>query len=151
VVKPSYNTQVRAIIVFGSFVGNTETLAGYVKRGLEQAGHSVVMKDVVYADVSELLDYELILLASPTYEPKMIQDDMIGFYEKLAELDLAGKQAAAFGPGDTAWPDFCEAVHYLDTRLRERGARIVSEPLLVDGVVEEHEKEAVEWGKQVAG
>jgi flavodoxin I len=140
---------VRTIIVFGSFVGNTETLAGYVKRGLEQAGHVVVMKDVVYADVNELLDYELILLASPTYEPKMIQDDMIGFYEKLSGLDLAGRKAAAFGPGDTAWPDFCEAVHYLDTRLRERGAEIVSEPLMVDGVVEEHEKEAVEWGKAV--
>jgi flavodoxin I len=141
----------RAIIVFGSFVGNTETLSGYVKRGLEQAGHVVVMKDVVYADAAELLDYELILLASPTYEPKMIQDDMIGFYEKLRELDLSGKLAAAFGPGDTAWPDFCEAVHYLDKRLREQGAQIVSEPLLIDGVVEEHEQTAVEWGKSVAG
>jgi flavodoxin I len=140
---------VRAIIVFGSFVGNTETLSGYVKRGLEQAGHTVVMKDVVYADVKELLDYELILLASPTYEPKMIQDDMINFYEKLAELDLSGKKAVAFGPGDTAWPDFCEAVHYLDKRLRECGAEIVSESLLIDGVVEEHEKQAVEWGKSI--
>jgi flavodoxin I len=140
----------RAIIVFGSFVGNTETLAGYVKRGLEQAGHTVVMKDVVYADASELLDYELILLASPTYEPKMIQDDMLGFYERLSELDLSGKKAAAFGPGDTAWPDFCEAVHYLDQRLRERGAEIVSAPLMVDGVVEEHEQAAVAWGAQVA-
>ncbi|MDQ3024576.1 MAG: flavodoxin domain-containing protein [bacterium] len=139
----------RAIIVFGSFVGNTETLSGYVKRGLESAGHTVVMKDVVYADVKELLDYELILLASPTYEPKMIQDDMIGFYEKLRELDLSGKKAAAFGPGDTAWPDFCEAVHYLEKRLRESGAEIVSEMLMVDGVVEEHEKTAVEWGKSV--
>jgi flavodoxin I len=140
---------VRAIIVFGSFVGNTETLSGYVKRGLEQAGHIVVMKDVVYADVNELLDYELILLASPTYEPKMIQDDMIGFYEKLSELDLNGRKAVAFGPGDTAWPDFCEAVHYLDKRLRECGAEIIAESLLVDGVVEEHEKEAVEWGKGI--
>jgi flavodoxin I len=140
---------VRAIIVFGSFVGNTETMSGYVKRGLEQAGHTVVMKDVVYADVNELLDYELVLLASPTYEPKMIQDDMIGFYEKLSDLDLSGKKAAAFGPGDTAWPDFCEAVHYLDKRLRERGAEMVSEPLMVDGVVEEHEKESVAWGAAI--
>src|SRR5688500_18738209 len=107
------------------------------------------MKDVVYADVAELLDYELILLASPTYEPKMIQDDMLGFYERLNELDLTGRKAAAFGPGDTAWPDFCEAVHYLDTRLRERGAEIVAEPLLIDGVVEEHEKEAIQWASSI--
>lgn len=139
----------RTIIVFGSFVGNTETLSSYVKRGLEQAGHTVVMKDVVYADVAELLDYELILLASPTYEPKMIQDDMIGFYEKLRELDLSGKLAAAFGPGDTAWPDFCEAVKYLDTRLREQGAQVIAEPLMIDGVVEEHEKEATQWARSI--
>ena len=145
----SQELDLRAIIVFGSFVGNTETLAGYVKHGLEQAGHSVVMKDVVYTDIRELLDYELILLASPTYEPKMVQDDMIDFYERLSELDLSGRKAAAFGPGDTAWPDFCEAVHYLDKRLRERGAEIVTDPLMIDGVVEEHEQEAVAWGRSI--
>jgi flavodoxin len=78
--------RVRAIIVFGSFVGNTETLAGYIKRGLEQAGHVVTSKDVVYASPEELLDYDLILLGSPTYEPKMIQDDMLGFFERLKSL-----------------------------------------------------------------
>lgn len=141
----------KTLIVFGSFVGNTETLAGYVKRGLEDAGHNVTMKDVVYADIDELQDYELIVLGSPTYEPKMVQDDMLPFYDKLASVDLQGKKAAAFGPGDTAWPDFCEAVHYIEKRLRECGAEIICESLMIDGVVEEHEARAVEWGKAVAG
>ncbi|MCC7479706.1 flavodoxin domain-containing protein [bacterium] len=139
----------KTIVVFGSFVGNTETLAGYVARGLELAGHAVTLKDVVYADIDELQDYELILLASPTYEPKMVQDDMLPFYEKLAGVRLDGKKAAAFGPGDTAWPDFCEAVHFLEKRLRDCGAEIIAEALMVDGVVEEHETRAVEWGRSI--
>jgi flavodoxin I len=139
-----------ALIVFGSFVGNTETLAGYVKRGLEKGGLHVVSKDVVYASIDELKDYDLIVLGSPTYEPKMIQDDMIPFYEQLEHMDLKSKKAAAFGPGDTAWPDFCEAVKYLEERLRHCGAEIVSESLMVDGVVEDHDERAIEWGRRVA-
>jgi len=139
----------RTIVVFGSFVGNTETLAGYVKRGLEAAGHTVVLKDVVYADPEELKDYDLIVLGSPTYEPKMIQDDMIPFYEKLKEVDLSGKKAAAFGPGDTAWPDFCEAVKYLEERLTHCGAQIVCESLMIDGVVEDQEDAAISWARQI--
>jgi flavodoxin I len=141
--------RVRAIIVFGSFVGNTETLAGYIKRGLEQAGHTVTCKDVVYASTEELLDYELILLGSPTYEPKMIQDDMLGFFERLKSMSLAGYKAAAFGPGDTAWPDFCEAVKMLDEQLRHCGAEIVADMYTVDGIVEEAEKEAIAWGSSI--
>jgi flavodoxin I len=140
----------RAIVVFGSFVGNTETLAGYVRRGLEASGHTVVLKDVVYADPKELLDYELIVLGSPTYEPKMVQDDMLPFYETLESLDLKGRKAAAFGPGDTAWPDFCEAVKYLIERLEHCGAEIVAPPLMIDGVVEDHEDEAIAWAKSIA-
>lgn len=139
----------RALVVFGSFVGNTETLAGYVKRGLEKAGAAVTTKDVVYASVEELADYDLIVLGSPTYEPKMIQDDMIPFYEQLESVDLGGKKAAAFGPGDTAWPDFCEAVNYLEERLKHCGAELVAGGLKIDGVVEDHEAETIEWGRAV--
>lgn len=140
----------KAIIVFGSFVGNTETLAGYVRRGLEKAGADVICKDVVYASVDELGGYDLIILGSPTYEPKMIQDDMIPFYEQLEALDLHGRKAAAFGPGDTAWPDFCEAVNYLEERLTHCGAELVTAGLKIDGVVEDHEAEAIEWGRAAA-
>jgi flavodoxin I len=87
----------KALIVFGSFVGNTETLAGFVRRGLEKGGAFVVSKDVVYANLNELTTRPD-SPGSPTYEPKMIQDDMIPFYEQLESLDLKGKKAATFTP-----------------------------------------------------
>ena len=139
----------RAIIVFGSFVGNTETMARYIARGLASAGVEAQVKDVINVYAHELLNYDLILLGSPTYEPKMIQDDMLPFHAQLSALDLSGKLAAAFGPGDSAWPDFCTAVEMLETRLVERGARIVSPLYTIDGNVEEREAEAVAWGELV--
>jgi flavodoxin I len=139
----------RAIVVYGSFVGNTETMASYVATGLRQAGHHVTVKDAVDAAIDELLDYELILLASPTYEPKMIQEDMISFYDQLNGISLSGRKAAAFGPGDSAWPDFCTAVEMLESRLRERGAEIVATSFTIDGIVEEYEDETIAWAKGI--
>ena len=139
----------RAIVVYGSFVGNTETMAGYIARGLRQAGIETITKDVINTALDELAQFELIVLGSPTYEPKMIQDDMLPFYDRLQSLDLAGKLGAVFGPGDSAWPDFCTAVEMLEARLIARGVRIVIPFYTIDGIVEEREAEAVAWGEQL--
>lgn len=136
----------RAIVVYGSFVGNTETMAGYIARGLRGAGIETVCKDVINTAAEELAGYDLLILGSPTYEPKMLQDDMLPFYDRLLTLDLSGKLAAAFGPGDSAWPDFCTAVEMLEARLIARGAQIVAKMYMIDGIVEEKEAEAVVWG-----
>jgi hypothetical protein len=42
-------------------------------------------------------------------------------------------------------------VHYIEKRLRECGAEIVSQSLMIDGVVEEHEEACVDWGKGITG
>jgi flavodoxin I len=139
----------RAIVVYGSFVGNTETMAGYIARGLKQAGVTALAKDVINTTLDELQQYDLLILGSPTYEPKMIQDDMLPFYDRLQTLDLTGKLAAAFGPGDSAWPDFCTAAEMLEARLAARGAVIVAPLYMIDGIVEEKESEAVAWGESV--
>jgi flavodoxin I len=139
----------RAIVVYGSFVGNTETMAKYIARGLGQAGLEAVTRDVINVAARELLDFDLLLLGSPTYEPKMIQDDMLPFYAQLTNYDLTGKLAAAFGPGDSAWPDFCTAVEMLEARLAASGATLVAPLYTIDGIVEEREAEAVAWGTMV--
>jgi len=140
----------KVIIVFASFVGNTETMAGYIRDTLLAAGHDVVCKDVIYAGLDEIHDYDVILLGSPTYEPKMVHDDMLEFYESLANLDLSGKKAAAFGPGDTAWPDFCTAVEMLEERLQKCGAEIIAAGHMVDGVVEDARDQTEGWARSLA-
>ena len=139
----------KTIIIFGSFVGNTETMAGYIREGLRQSGIDSDMKDVMDVNIRILHEYDVILLGSPTYEPKMIQEDMIPFYDQLAALQLNGKLGAAFGPGDTAWPDFCTAVEMIEERMRHCGIEIIGENLMVDGIVEEHEVATLEWSRRI--
>ena len=139
----------KVIIVFASFVGNTETMAEYISATLEGTGQKVELKDVVHAHAQEILDYELILLGSPTYEPRMIHDDMLTFYSDLAALDLSGKKAAVFGPGDTAWPDYCTAVEMLEERLKECQAELIAPGLMVDGVVEEAQASIESWASSL--
>ncbi|MCB1219759.1 MAG: flavodoxin domain-containing protein [Planctomycetales bacterium] len=140
----------KTIIVFGSFVGNTETMAGYIRDGLSQSGIEADMRDVMDVTAEILDEYDLLIIGSPTYEPKMIQEDMLPFYDQLESMKLSGKLAAAFGPGDSAWPDFCTAVEMLEERLRHCGAELVIENHMVDGIVEEHEDETLDWTKRLA-
>ncbi len=140
----------KTIIVFGSFVGNTETMAGYIQEGLRQAGISCDVRDVMDVSSEILLDYELLILGSPTYEPKMIQEDMLPFFDQMEKLKLDGKLGATFGPGDSAWPDFCTAVEMLEERMRNCGVRILCESLMVDGIVEEAESATLEWARELA-
>ncbi|MEZ5338172.1 MAG: flavodoxin domain-containing protein [bacterium] len=140
----------KTIIVFGSFVGNTETMAGYIREGLRQEGIECEMRDVMDVSAELLSDYELLILGSPTYEPKMIQEDMLPFYDQLAAMKLSGRRGAAFGPGDSAWPDFCTAVEMLEERMRECGIEMLIESHMVDGIVEEHEDETLDWARRLA-
>ena len=140
----------RAIIAYGSTTGNTELLAGYIAQGLHEMRVDVTVLSVAELDVEDLLDYDLIFLGSSTWGEGELQEDMIGFYEDMEGLLLQGKKAAAFGPGDSSYDMFCEAVNLLEDRLRQCGAKVISQPLKVDGDVIAAEEAAKEWGKQAA-
>lgn len=140
----------RAIIAYGSTTGNTELLAGYIAQGLREAKMDVTVLNVTEVDAGELLDYDFIFLGSSTWGEGDLQDDMIGFYDDLEGLSLREKKAAAFGPGDSSYDMFCEAVNLLEDRLRECGAKIISQPLKVDGDVAAAEDAARQWGRQAA-
>lgn len=140
----------KAIIVFGSTMGNTEQLADEAKQGLEQGGVEVVKKNVTDASVQELNDYDLILLGSSTWGDGELQDDFVDFYEKMKDINLEGKKAGAFGPGDSSYPQFCKAVDLLEEKLKECGAQIVSESFKVDGDVNSKSADAQDWAKNIA-
>lgn len=140
----------RAIIAYGSTTGNTELLAGYIAQGLHEAGVDVTVLSITEVDVEELLDYDLIFLGSSTWGEGELQEDMISFYDDMEGLSLRGKKAAAFGPGDSSYDMFCEAVNLLEDRLRLCGAKIISQPLKIDGDVIAAEDAAKAWGRQAA-
>ena len=143
---------VKAILIYGSTTGNTETLAESVVEGLKKGGADVALKNVTEADVSELTDYDLIVFGCSTWGEGELQDDFIEFYDKMEGISLTGKKSAVFGPGDNEmYPDsFCKAVDVLEEILAKCGAGIIVEGLKVDGDVESAMGDAQAWGLKIA-
>ena len=142
----------RVILIYGSTMGNTETLAESVVEGLKRGGADVALKNVTEADVDELTGYDLIVLGCSTWGEGELQDDFIEFYDKMEGLSLAGKKAAVFGPGDSEiYPDsFCKTIDILEEILAKCGAGIIVGSLKVDGEIEPAMGDAEAWGLKIA-
>lgn len=87
----------KVLVIYYSRSGNTAKMAGYVEQGVKKEGAEVVCKPVEKVQVKELLDYDGIIIGSPTYygsiswEIKKLLDESVEFHGKLA-----GKVGAAF-------------------------------------------------------
>ncbi len=145
-----------AIVVYASETGNTEYVAEGVVKGLKQGGLDVTLKNVGDSKPGELLEYDLVLLASSSWgeEEKELHESMEDYYDGLEGIDLSGKRAAAFGCGESEYEHFCGAVDLLEERLEERGAKLLhdlGDGFRVDGDPDQDILDsAKEWGKEMA-
>lgn len=87
----------KALVCYYSRTGNTEKMAEKIAEVLEKEGLKVSTKKVEDTDVEELLDYECLVLGSPTYYGSMawplkkLLDESVKFHRKLQ-----GKVGGAF-------------------------------------------------------
>ncbi|MEW6680644.1 MAG: flavodoxin [bacterium] len=141
----------KVILVYGSTTGNTETLAEQVEDGLKSCGLDVTCKNVTDSSSEELQGYDGIILGCSTWGDGELQDDFVEFEKGMAGLNLAGKRAAVFGPGDSTYDKFCNAVDILEQRLKSCGAEIVADSFKVDGEVEPELENIKNWAKELGG
>ncbi|GIN62443.1 flavodoxin [Robertmurraya siralis] len=120
------------IIIFSSMTGTTEQMAYALAEQLVKSGEQVVVKDAFDAFGEELPAYERILLGCPTWGDGDLSDEFIDFYEEMVQMNLTGKKAAAFGPGDSSYKHFARAVDILEDGLRACGCDIITNGLKVD-------------------
>lgn len=87
----------KILVIYYSQSGNTKKMAQAISEGIEKEGVEVVLKDVKDAQAYELLDYDGIIIGSPTYygtmaaEIKILLDESVNLHGKLE-----GKIGAAF-------------------------------------------------------
>ncbi|MCX7705364.1 MAG: flavodoxin domain-containing protein [bacterium] len=85
------------LVVYYSKTGNTEKMAQEIAKGVLSEEIEVQVKKVEQTDAKELLDYDGIIVGSPTYfgtpawEIKKLFDDSVRFYGKMI-----GKVGGAF-------------------------------------------------------
>lgn len=129
-----------AKIVYASMTGNTEEIADIVASKLEELGVEVQVHECTTIETEDILDADLIVVASYTYSyggDGELPDEIVDFYADLANLDLTGKVYGVCGSGDTFYDDFCSAVDDFDVMLGSRGATKGAENVKVDLAAED--------------
>ncbi|MDC0834787.1 flavodoxin FldA [Leptolyngbya valderiana BDU 20041] len=133
-------------LFYGSTTGNTETAAEAIQA--EFGGDDVVeLQNIADADLSELEEYDCLILGSPTWNIGELQSDWEGCFDELDDLDLSGKKVAYFGVGDQIGyaDNFQDAMGILEEKVSSLGGQTVGH-WPVDGY-DFSESKAVKNGK----
>lgn len=142
-----HHTGVKTLIVYGSRTGNTALLAQRIKEVLEEAGWPVTLKNVTEAQVSEMTQYQLVLLGSSTYGDGDLWKTFLPFEAAMGDVTLEGIQGAAFGCGSARYPAFCWAADILENGLKNCGCRIVQKALKMDTLTGFEVRQADVWAR----
>jgi len=140
---------VKAIVIYGSTTGTTEDIAQIVAQEMKSSGMDVAVKNVSSSDPEELADYDVILLGCSTWGNGELQDDYIDFEEKLRSVDLNGKKAAVFGPGESSYPLFCKAVDILEETLKKTGTELIISGLKIDVMEGDYSHKVKSWADEL--
>ena len=87
----------KVLITYYSESGNTQKMAELIAKGVEKGGVKVDLKPVVEVELDDLLEYDGILIGSPTYygqmawQVKQLLDESVKFHGRLD-----GKYGGAF-------------------------------------------------------
>jgi NAD(P)H dehydrogenase (quinone) len=108
----------KILITYYSKTGHTKTMADTIEEAIKQEGVEVVKKKIEDTAVDELLDYDGIIIGTPTYygtlawQIKKLIDDSVKFHGKLAgKVGAAFSSAANIGGGnETAILSILEAL-----------------------------------------
>jgi flavodoxin short chain len=143
----------KALIIFGTTTGNTESMCEIIEQVLVDAGCEAEVKNVVDAQVADLTaEHDVLLLGCAAYGEDTIelQDDFDEFYQQLDGTQLNGKKVAVFAPGDSSYEYFCGSVDMLEEKMEALGGELVAAGLKIDGDPDDSKDEIVAWAKSVA-
>ena len=94
----------KALIVYWSATGNTEKVAGAIRKALEGAGIEPVVKKVKDAGNEDFFDYDIVFIGSPSYAflpPEPVQkfmNEKMNIHRERGDVKLCSPRI----PGKTA-------------------------------------------------
>ena len=133
-----------AKIVFASMTGNTEEIADIVADKLRDLGLDVDVDECTTVDASDFLEADIAIVATYTYGDGELPDEMMDFYEDLADLNLNGKIYGVVGSGDTFYDYFCKSVDEFENQFTFTGATKGADSVKVDLSAEDEDIENLE-------
>ena len=140
----------KAIIIYGSSTGNTETAANMIKDNL--LNYDVTLMDARDTYAEAVSDNDLVIYGSSTWGYGELQDDFQEYYDNDMTPELIkGKNFAVFGCGDQeSYEDvFCNAVDTISEKLQHYGGNLVVEGLKIDGEPSDNEAEIIDFAHKL--
>ncbi|EPE61431.1 flavodoxin [Exiguobacterium sp. S17] len=122
----------KLLIGYVSMSGNTEDIAKLLKDTCEQMGHEVIIAELDGLSVTELRDYDGVLLGAYTWGDGDLPYEAEDFVDDLETTTLSGLPCAAFGSGDTDYPKYCAAVDTIEAALLASGGNIITPGLKIE-------------------
>lgn len=96
----------KALIVYWSGTGNTQSMAEIINNELTNAGFAITMKAVGETNADETTEFDLLILGCPSMGAEVLEEnEMAPFVEALSDK-VTNKKIALFGSydwGDGEW------------------------------------------------
>lgn len=131
-------------IVYASMTGNTEEIADIVGNKFEELGHTVDIDECTTVDAADFEDADVAIVATYSYGDGDLPDEIVDFYEDLADVDLEGKIFGVVGSGDTFYDYFCKSVDKFENQFALTGAIKGADSIKVDLAAEDEDIEKLE-------
>ena len=93
----------KILIVFSTVSGNTEMVVDAVSDLLPKNDFEITKKRPENMTVKDILNFDLTILASPTYNQGTLEDNFKPFIKEFLKNDFTNKNFAIIGLGDTKY------------------------------------------------
>jgi flavodoxin I len=122
-------------IVFSSVGGHTEMVVSKVQEILATNGHTVELSRVESIDPIQLYSFDLVILASPTYNQGTVEDKFVPFLNSFEKLDFESKKFAVIGLGSLKYYGeyLTESASILEEYINAAGGEIIINSLRING------------------
>jgi flavodoxin len=112
-------------ILYGTVMGNAESVAHQAAAVLRRAGLSVRVGDMAHCQASLLTRLSSVLIVTSTYGNGEPPDDIIPFWRAVVHgdvLDLRALKFSVLALGNTTYDHFCQCGREFDIALERHGA-----------------------------
>lgn len=145
------------LLIYASNSGGTFLSSGIIADVLKKHQHTITVQNVREADPSQIGNYDLIILGSPSwdYQGKEGQphQDYLPFFEKAQGKNFPEKPFAIYGLGDSSFAYFTGAVDHLEDFVNNIGGKLITDSLRIDGFYfdqEGNEQKVADWAENLA-
>lgn len=121
------------LVVYASLTGNTEAAAEIIEEAFKKMDVEVELVESIFADPEDFLTADIAIVGTYTYGTDAdLPDEIVDFYEELAEVNLKGKIYGTFGSGDTFYDKYCKSVDDFNEQFEGTGATKGAESVKID-------------------